>query len=117
MELMDHTIGHGTIFDNIFHTAHNVTIGINCIILSGWLYTESTTIGDRVVAIGGAIIRDHISICDDLYLGHRAEVLFDIKGKVMYFVRTILKMEDYEENLKIAQNLKVLAVAIEKLKT
>ena len=110
------TIGEGTIFDNICHTAHNVTIGKNCIILSGWLCAGSTTIGDRVVASGGAIIRDHISICDDVYLVHRAGVLFDIKEKGMYAGTPILKMQDYKENLKIAQNLKSLATDIERLK-
>ena len=110
------TIGEGTIFDNICHTAHNVTIGKNCIILSGWLCAGSTTIGDRVVASGGAIIRDHISICDDVYLVHRAGVLFDIKEKGMYAGTPILKMQDYKENLKIAQNLKSLATNIERLK-
>ena len=110
------TIGEGTIFDNICHTAHNVTIGKNCIILSGWLCAGSTTIGDRVVASGGAIIRDHISICDDVYLVHRAGVLFDIKEKGMYAGTPILKMQDYKENLKIAQNLKNLATDIERLK-
>ena len=109
-------IGEGTIFDNICHTAHNVTIGKNCIILSGWLCAGSTTIGDRVVASGGAIIRDHISICDDVYLVHRAGVLFDIKEKGMYAGTPILKMQDYKENLKIAQNLKSLATDIERLK-
>ena len=110
------TIGEGTIFDNICHTAHNVTIGKNCIILSGWLCAGSTTIGDRVVASGGAIIRDHISICDDVYLVHRAGVLFDIKEKGMYAGTPILKMQDYKENLKIGQNLKSLATDIERLK-
>ena len=110
------TIGEGTIFDNICHTAHNVTIGKNCIILSGWLCAGSTTIGDCVVASGGAIIRDHISICDDVYLVHRAGVLFDIKEKGMYAGTPILKMQDYKENLKIAQNLKSLATDIERLK-
>ena len=110
------TIGEGTIFDNICHTAHNVTIGKNCIILSGWLCAGSTTIGDRVVDSGGAIIRDHISICDDVYLVHRAGVLFDIKEKGMYAGTPILKMQDYKENLKIAQNLKSLATDIERLK-
>lgn len=110
------TIGDGTIFDNICHTAHNVSIGKNCIILSGWLCAGSTTIGDRVVASGGAIIRDHITICDDVYLVHRAGVLFDIKEKGMYGGTPILKMADYKENLKIAQNLKGLVKQIEKLK-
>jgi len=110
------TIGDGTIFDNICHTAHNVTIGKNCIILSGWLCAGSTTIGDRVVASGGAIIRDHINICDDVYLVHRAGVLFDIKEKGMYGGTPILKMADYKENLKIAQNLKGLVQKIEELK-
>ena len=110
------TIGDGTIFDNICHTAHNVSIGKNCIILSGWLCAGSTTIGDRVVASGGAIIRDHINICDDVYLVHRAGVLFDIKEKGMYAGAPILKMADYKENMKIAQNLKGIAKEIEALK-
>ena len=110
------TIGDGTIFDNICHTAHNVTIGKNCIILSGWLCAGSTTIGNRVVASGGAIIRDHISICDDVYLVHRAGVLFDIKEKGMYGGTPILKMDDYKENLKIAQNLKSLVEDVKKIK-
>ncbi len=89
------TIGDGSIFDNICHIAHNVTIGENCIGLSGFLCAGSTVIGNRVVASGGAMIKDHVNICDDVYLMHRAGVVKDVKEPGMYAGGPILPMKDY----------------------
>lgn len=89
------TIGNGCIFDNMCHVAHNVTIGENCIILSGFLCAGSTTLGDRVVASGGAMIKDHVHICDDVYLMHRAGVVKDIVRGGMYAGSPVLPMKNY----------------------
>jgi UDP-3-O-[3-hydroxymyristoyl] glucosamine N-acyltransferase len=89
------TIGNGCIFDNICHIAHNVTIGENCIGLSGFLCAGSTVIGNRVVASGGTMIKDHVNICDDAYLMHRAGVVKDVKERGMYAGSPILPMKDY----------------------
>jgi len=88
-------IGDGCIFDNMCHVAHNVTIGQNCIILSGFLCAGSTTLGNRVVVSGGAIIKDHVTISDDTYLMHRAGVIKDITQGGMYAGSPVLPMKDY----------------------
>ncbi|MCL4119554.1 UNVERIFIED_CONTAM: hypothetical protein GTU68_019550 [Idotea baltica] len=88
-------IGDGCIFDNMCHVAHNVTVGKNCIILSGFLCAGSTTLGDRVVVSGGAIIKDHVKISDDTYLMHRAGVIKDITQGGMYAGSPVLPMKDY----------------------
>ena len=77
------TIGDGTIIDNMCHIAHNVTIGKNCIICGGFLCAGSCVLGDRVVASGGTMLKDHVNICSDVYLMHRAGVINDIKAPVL----------------------------------
>ena len=77
-------IGDGCIFDNMCHVAHNVQMGENCIILSGFLCAGSGILGNRVVASGGAMIKEHVEICDDTYLVHRAGVVKNIKEAGMY---------------------------------
>ena len=89
------TIGNGCIFDNMCHVAHNVTMGENCIIISGFLGGGSSTLGNRVVASGSAMIKDHVRICDDVYLMHRAGVPKDITQPGMYAGSPVLPMKDY----------------------
>ncbi len=88
-------IGDGTIIDNMCHIAHNVKIGKNCIILSGFLCAGSCTIGDRVVISGGAMLKDHVNICSDVYLMHRAGVIQDIKQPGMYAGSPVLPLPNY----------------------
>jgi UDP-3-O-[3-hydroxymyristoyl] glucosamine N-acyltransferase len=99
------TIGDGTILDNMCHVAHNVTLGKNCIILSGFLCAGSCTIGDRVVASGGTMLKDHVNICSDVYLMHRAGVVKDIKEPGMYAGSPVLKMENYVKSNAIYAKL------------
>ncbi|MCB9301360.1 MAG: UDP-3-O-(3-hydroxymyristoyl)glucosamine N-acyltransferase [Lewinellaceae bacterium] len=89
------TIGNGCIFDNMCHVAHNVSMGENCIIISGFLGGGSSTIGNRVVASGGTMIKDHVNICDDTYLMHRAGVEKDITQAGMYAGGPVLPMKEY----------------------
>lgn len=89
------TIGDGTIIDNMCHIAHNVKMGENCIILSGFLCAGSCTIGDRVVASGGTMLKDHINICSNVYLMHRAGVVGDINEPGMYAGSPVLPMPKY----------------------
>lgn len=115
------TIGNGCIFDNICHVAHNVTIGENCIIISGFLCAGSTTLGNRIVAGGGTMIKDHVNICDDVYLMHRAGVVKDIEQPGMYAGGPVLPMKDYVRSNAIysrlgelRQEVKDLSKALEK---
>jgi UDP-3-O-[3-hydroxymyristoyl] glucosamine N-acyltransferase len=71
-------IGAGTKFDNLCHVAHNVTIGEDCLLTAMLCVAGSSNIGNRVVASGQTGIIDHIDICDDVVLVHRAGVVKDI---------------------------------------
>jgi len=99
------TIGDGTIIDNMCHIAHNVKIGKNCIICAGFLCAGSCTIGDRVVASGGAMLKDHINVCSDVYLMHRAGVVHDIKEPGMYAGSPVLPMPRYVKSNAIYAQL------------
>lgn len=98
-------IGNGCIFDNICHVAHNVTMGENCIIITGFLGGGSSTIGNRVVASACTMIKDHVNICDNTYLVHRAGVNKDITEPGMYAGGPTLPMKEYVKNNAIYQRL------------
>ena len=102
------TIGNGCIFDNLCHVAHNVTIGENCIIISGFLCAGSSVLGNRVVASGGTMIKDHVTICDNTYLLHRAGVIKNITKPGMYAGSPVLPMMDYVKSNAIYAELGAL---------
>lgn len=108
-------IGKGCIIDNMCHIAHNVTLGENCIILSGFLCAGSSTLGSRVVASGGAMIKDHVNICDNTYLVHRAGVVKDITEPGMYAGSPVLPMKEYVINNAIYNNLHELRQQVKEL--
>jgi len=98
-------IGNGCIFDNMCHVAHNVKLGENCIILSGFLCAGSSVLGNRVVASGGTMIKDHVNICDNTYLVHRAGVIDNITKPGMYAGAPVLPMQDYVKSNAIYREL------------
>ena len=109
------TIGDGCIFDNMCHVAHNVTLGKNCIILSGFLCAGSTKLGDRVVASGGTMIKDHIEIGSDTYLMHRAGVIKNISQPGMYAGSPVLPMKQYVKSNAIYGQLSDLRKTVMEL--
>ena len=109
------TIGNGCIFDNMCHVAHNVSIGENCIIISGFLCAGSTTLGNRVVASGGTMIKDHVNICDDVYLMHRAGVIKDITQPGMYAGGPVQPMKEYVVSNAIYRRLGELRKQVQEL--
>ncbi len=109
------SISDGTIIDNMCHIAHNVQIGQNCIILSGFLCAGSCTIGDRVVASGGTMLKDHVNICDDVYLMHRAGVIKDIKKPGMYAGSPTLPIKNYVKSNAIYSRLDEMRQKIREL--
>lgn len=99
------TIGDGCIFDNQCHVAHNVKIGENCILVAGFVCGGSSIIGNRVVASGGTMIKDHVTICDNTYLVHRAGVIKDIKTPGVYAGAPVLPMKEYVKSNAIYREL------------
>lgn len=67
-------IGAGTKFDNDIHIAHNVKVGKGCILCGNCSIAGSTTIGNYVVAGGGALIGPDLILGDACQLAGGAKV-------------------------------------------
>lgn len=89
------TVGNGSVFDTQCHLAHGVQVGEDCIIMSGTIVAGSTNIGNRVIASGQTGILDHLNICDDVVLLHRAGVTRDVKEPGLYAYLPLMKLQTY----------------------
>lgn len=98
-------IGAGTKIDNLCHIAHNVTIGADCLLTAGFIVAGSTRIGNRVVASGQTGVLDHLSICDDVVLLHRAGVTDSIDEPGRYAGLPLQPLREYFRNTAIAKTL------------
>jgi len=58
----------------------------------------STTIGNRVMMSGQTGIKDHVTICDDVVLVHRAGVTADIDQPGAYAGLPVQPLKDYMRN-------------------
>lgn len=109
-------IGAGTILDNLCHIAHNVRIGEDCILTAMLCVAGSTTLGKRVIASGMTGILDHLTVCDDVVLVHRAGVANDIKEPGTYAGSPVQPIKDYMKNQAVARRLADLRTELRELK-
>ena len=110
-------IGAGTKTDNLCHIAHNVVVGEDCLLTAMLCVAGSTTIGNRVITSGNTGILDHVKICDDVVLLHRAGVTKDVEKPGAYAGVPLLPLGEYMKNsavLKNANDLRKRVSAIEK---
>ena len=110
-------IGAGTKTDNICHFAHGVQIGENCLLTSMFCIAGSSKVGNRVVASGQSGVIDHINICDDVWLLHRAGVVKDIDKPGKYAALPTQPLRNYMRNTAISHELAELKKEIEHLKS
>lgn len=108
-------IGAGTKTDNLCHFAHGVQIGENCLLTSMFCIAGSSTIGNRVVASGQVGVIDHITVCDDVWLLHRAGVVKDITSPGKYCALPLQTLDDYRLNMKEAVRLSELGAQVRAL--
>jgi UDP-3-O-[3-hydroxymyristoyl] glucosamine N-acyltransferase len=98
-------IGAGTKLDNLCHIAHNVEIGEDCLLTSMFCVAGSTTIGNRVIASGQSGVSDHVKICDDVVLLHRAGVVADIDQPGAYAALPVQPLKEYMRNTAVFRML------------
>ena len=91
-------IGAGTKFDNLCHVAHNVQIGEDCLLTAMFCIAGSSRVGNRVMASGQTGIIDHVSVCDNAVLVHRAGVVKDIDEPGVYAGLPTQPMDEYLRN-------------------
>jgi len=94
-------IGAGTKLDNLCHVAHNVNIGQDCLLTAMLCVAGSTKIGDRVITSGQTGILDHVSVCSDTVLLHRAGVSKDIDVPGAYGGAPVLPLSEYLKNTAV----------------
>ena len=97
-------IRQGTKLDNLCHIAHNVEIGEDCLLTSMFCVAGSTKIGSRVIASGQSGVIDHIKICDDVVLLHRAGVTKDIESPGAYGGLPTQPLSDYLKNSAVMRS-------------
>lgn len=97
-------IGAGTKLDNFVHVAHNVQIGQDCLLTAFFCVAGSTKIGNRVMASGHTGVLDHMNICDDVVLVHRAGVSNDITKPGVYGGTPTQPLNEYMRNQAVLRN-------------
>jgi len=108
-------IGAGTKLDNLCHIAHNVEIGRDCLLTAGFIVAGSTKIGDRVMASGQTGVLDHLEICDDVILVHRAGVIASIDEPGVYAGLPVQPLAAYMRNAVVLRNLSDLRKQVQQL--
>jgi UDP-3-O-[3-hydroxymyristoyl] glucosamine N-acyltransferase len=96
-------IGAGTKFDNLCHIAHNVSVGEDCLLTAMLCVAGSSKIGNRVMTSGQTGIIDHVEICDDVVLVHRAGVVKDISEPGVHASLPALPLDEYLRNTAVAR--------------
>jgi UDP-3-O-[3-hydroxymyristoyl] glucosamine N-acyltransferase len=79
--LGDTKIGRGSKIDNMVQIGHNVSIGINCIIVSQVGIAGSSTIGNGVMVGGQAGIAGHLRVGDEARIAGGSGVVQDVPAK------------------------------------
>ena len=110
-------IGAGTKFDNLCHVAHNVTIGEDCLLTAMLCVAGSSRIGNRVMTSGQTGIIDHVEVCDDVVLVHRAGVVKSISTPGVHASLPAQPLDDYLKStavVRAAPELRRRLVELEK---
>jgi UDP-3-O-[3-hydroxymyristoyl] glucosamine N-acyltransferase len=110
-------IGAGTKFDNLCHVAHNVTIGEDCLLTAMLCVAGSSRIGNRVMTSGQTGIIDHVEICDDVVLVHRAGVVKSIQEPGVHAALPAQPLDEYLKStavLRAAPELRRRVAELEK---
>ena len=97
-------VGAGTKIDNLCHIAHNVKIGDDCLLTAMLCVAGSTTIGNRVITSGQTGLLDHVKVCDDVVLLHRAGVTKAVDKPGAYAGLPLQPLTEYMKNSAVLRS-------------
>ena len=80
---------------------HNNIIGKNTIVVGGTITSGSVIVGENCWLCAGTLIRNGVSICDDVIVGMGSMVLKDIVEPGMYFGRPAMRIGEYIEGFNL----------------
>lgn len=80
---------------------HNNIIGENTIVVGGTITSGSVIVGKNCWLCAGTLIRNGVSICDNVIVGMGSMVLKDITESGIYFGRPAIRTGDYIEDFNM----------------
>ena len=99
------TIGDGTKIDNLVQIAHNVTIGKNCILVSGVAIAGSTLLEDNVILMAKVAVNGHLKIVKNTRVSACSVVQKSIREPGDYGGFPLVPMNTFKRNYVAAKDL------------
>ena len=86
--------------DNLVHVAHNVQIGINCMVAGQVGFAGSSKIGNNVSIGGQAGISGHLKIGDNVRIGGGSGVVKNIEKNQIVMGYPAVPLKNFIKNQK-----------------
>ena len=108
-------IGNMTKLDNLIHIAHNVKIGVGCLLASGVGIAGSVTIEDYCIFAGQSGVVPHVSIGTKSIIAVKSGVTKSLKGGEIYSGMPARKIREQNKKDAVLSSIPMLKNRIEKL--
>ena len=108
-------IGDMTKLDNLIHIAHNVKIGVGCLLAAGVGISGSVTIEDYCILAGQSGVVPHVSIGTKSIIAVQAGVTKSLKGGEIYSGMPARKIREQNKKDAVLSSISMLTIRIEKL--
>ena len=106
-------IGKMTKLDNLIHIAHNVKIGVGCLLAAGVGIAGSVTIDDYCILAGQSGVVPHVSIGPKSIIAVQSGVTKSLKGGEIYSGMPARKIREQNKKDAILSSVSVLKNRIE----
>ena len=108
-------IGNMTKLDNLVHIAHNVKIGVGCLLAAGVGIAGSVTIEDFCILAGQSGVIPHVSIGPKSIIAVQSGVTKSLKGGEIYSGMPARKIREQNKKDAILSSISMLKTRFEKL--
>ncbi len=108
-------IGKMTKLDNLIHIAHNVKIGVGCLLAAGVGIAGSVTIEDYCILAGQSGVVPHVTVGSKSIIAVKSGVTKSLKGGEIYSGMPARKIREQNKKDAILSSVSLLKNRIEKL--
>ena len=108
-------IGKMTKLDNLIHVAHNVKIGVGCLLAAGVGIAGSVTIEDYCILAGQSGVVPHVTVGSKSIIAVQSGVTKSLKGGEIYSGMPARKIHEQNKKDAILSSVSLLKNRIEKL--
>lgn len=103
--IKDTIIGEGTCIDNMVQVAHNVVIGLNCVIAGNTSIAGSATFKDYVVCGGHSCIAGHLTIHSQARISGGSAVMRDVEAKQTVAGSPAMEIKEFFKNVAMVKRM------------